>query len=138
MLHIVDVALLLDLNEFGELYEDDDDKFSDDHITSWEEKDTGRYYIQNFLYNGTGLIHRSVYFYVCILNKLLELRSKMKSPFCKLQTAEIHRIDKKILCVLQCCPQDLEWGKAHLSLLYILRSWVYHRHKNLNVYGAYN
>ena len=69
MLHIVDVALSLDLNEFGELYKDDD-KFSviipDDHITNREEKDTGRYYIQNFLYNGTDLIHCSMYFHICI------------------------------------------------------------------------
>ena len=72
MLHIVDVALSLDLNEFGELYEDDDDKFAaitiipDDHITSWEEKVTGRYYILNFLYNGTDLTHWSMYFHICI------------------------------------------------------------------------
>ena len=72
MLHIIDVAPLSDLNEFGELYEYDDDKFAaitiipDDHITSWEEKDTGRYYIQIFLYNRTDLIHCSVYFYICI------------------------------------------------------------------------
>ena len=72
MLHIVDVALLSYLYEFGELYEDDDDKFAvitiipDDHVSSWKEKDTGRYYIQNFLYNITGLIHCSMYFYICI------------------------------------------------------------------------
>ena len=48
MLHIVDVALLSYLYEFGELYEDDDDKFAvitiipDDHVSSWKEKDTGR------------------------------------------------------------------------------------------------